>query len=68
MNDLDVLKEIIKEELNDLSCATHREVCSIRDSNYIQLEGMILSRLLDAQEELSVQSVLAELETELTHI
>lgn len=69
MEELAALQAIIKDESETLICATHPEVCALRDSNYPRLEELILDRLLGNEEEpISVQSALAELETELGHV
>lgn len=66
---MEELKALIKTETDRLICETHPEVCALRDQNYARLESIVLDRLLlSAEAEISVQTALAELETELGHI
>ena len=66
---MEELKALIKTETDCLICETHPEVCALRDQNYARLESIVLDRLLlSAEAEISVQTALAELETELGHI
>lgn len=68
MEELTALKAIIREESEQLICETHPEVCALRDRNYPHLESILLERLLNGELEVSVQTALAELETELAHL
>ena len=65
---MEELKIIIKEITTELICETHPEVCELRDLNYPQLESLLLERLLNDEQAVSVQTAIAELETELGHL
>lgn len=66
---MEELKAIIREESKQLICQTHPEVCALRDANYARLEELVIDRLLgNEEEEISVQTALAELEQELGHV
>lgn len=65
---MEELKDLIKQEADDLICETHPEVCALRDQNYPHLENLLLDRLLSDEESVSVQTALAELEVELGHL
>jgi hypothetical protein len=69
MEQLAALQAIIREESEELICETHPEVCALRDANYARLEELVIDRLLgNEEEEISVQTALAELEQELGHV
>ncbi|WP_367390173.1 hypothetical protein [Lewinella sp. LCG006] len=69
MEQLAALQAIIREESEQLICQTHPEVCALRDANYARLEELVIDRLLgNEEEEISVQTALAELEQELGHV
>jgi hypothetical protein len=69
MEQLEALQAIIREESEQLICQTHPEVCALRDANYARLEELVIDRLLgNEEEEISVQTALAELEQELGHV
>jgi hypothetical protein len=69
MEQLEALQAIIREESEQLICQTHPEVCALRDTNYARLEELVIDRLLgNEEEEISVQTALAELEQELGHV
>lgn len=65
---MEELKVIIKEITGELICETHPEVCELRDNNYPRLESLLLERLLNEESTVSVQTAIAELETELGHL
>lgn len=62
------LKKTIKRETDKLLCEAHPNICELRDSNYQRLETLLIQEVLsDKYEEApSVQTVIAELEIELT--
>lgn len=66
-NDLQELKEMIREEADRLMCETHPEVCRLRDEAYSRLEGLALDKIFEEQEPVSAQTAFAEIEQELTH-
>ncbi|MEO0338517.1 MAG: hypothetical protein AAF242_04815 [Bacteroidota bacterium] len=68
MEELDELKTIIKEATDELICETHPEVCRLRDQSYPNLEKLILDFVFKEEEPVSVQTAIAEIEQELTHI
>ncbi|MEL6661029.1 MAG: hypothetical protein AAFR36_31555 [Bacteroidota bacterium] len=65
---MEELKAIIAQITGDLICETHPEVCKLRDSNYPHLESLLHERLLNDEAVVSVQTAIAELETELGHL
>lgn len=68
MQSLDQLKAIIKEATDELICETHPEVCRLREESYPNLERLILDFVFKEEEPVSVQTAIAEIEQELTHI
>lgn len=67
MSSIDQLKQFIEQETKELICETHPEVCALRDRNYSKLEGLILDQVFKGEEPVSVQTAIAEIETELAH-
>ena len=65
MNEMDQLKKLIKEEVDKLVCDTHEHVCYLRDTSYPKLEESIIKIIFAEEEPVSVQTAIAELETEL---
>lgn len=65
---LEELKQLILKESKELICETHPEVCALRDHNYPKLETMLMDRIFREDEPVSVQTAIAELEQELTHV
>jgi hypothetical protein len=68
MSDLQELKSLIESECNELMCEIHPEVCSLRDHNYPKLEGLLIDQIFKGDEPVSVQTAIAELEQELSHV
>ena len=62
------LKQIIKTQTDKLICETHPEVCRMRDASYPRLESLILDFVFQEEEPVSVQTAIAEIEQELSHI
>lgn len=58
----------IKKEADELICETHPEVCSLRDSNFSRLQDLVIDRLSEPGETISIQTALAEIEQELSHL
>jgi hypothetical protein len=59
------LKELIKQEAEKLLCETHPSVCQLRDVNYSRLEDLVMTELEGYDYDISVQSALANIETDL---
>lgn len=68
MDGLEEIKPLVKEIVTDLICETHPEVCRLRDQNYTNLEKKILDKIFEAEKVVSVQTAIAELEVELSHL
>ena len=65
--ELEALKQLIKEEADKLICETHPECCRLRDESYPKLEVMVLNKIFEEEEPVSAQTALAEIELELSH-
>lgn len=65
--DLQELKEMIREEADNLMCETHPEACRLRDEAYSKLEQLVMDKIFEEEEPVSAQTALAEIEQELTH-
>lgn len=65
---MQVLKDEIKQEVEKLHCETHPEVCAMRTDNYAELERMIMNGLMARVETISIQTAIAEVEMELSHL
>jgi hypothetical protein len=59
------IKDMIKHEAQKLICETHPSVCRLRDANYPHLEDMILVELGNNDFDISIQTALANLESDL---
>ena len=62
------LLQLIREATQQLICETHPEVCRLRDSSYPRLESLILDFIFKEEEPVSVQTAIAEIEQELSHL
>jgi len=65
---LKVLQDEIKQEVEKLHCETHPEVCALRTGNYAELERMLTNNLMTREEPVSIQTAIAEVEMELSHL
>lgn len=63
---IELLKDLIKTEAEQLICDTHPNVCGLRDQNFPRLEELVLVQINKGKEAVSVQTALAELEQELS--
>ena len=66
MQVIDQLKQIIREEAEQLLCETHPESCRLRDRNYPHFEGLVMDFVFREAEPVSVQTAIAQLEQELS--
>ncbi|MEN0047860.1 MAG: hypothetical protein AAF806_12435 [Bacteroidota bacterium] len=64
-NNMQELKELIKEEAGKLICESHPNVCELRDQNYDQMQEQALRFIFQDEEAVSVQTALARMEQEM---